>query len=270
MLVIQPTEMAAGGASIVGAGDGRCTCVLVLLILGSAMAAAGSGGAATDQHKQDALINGQPASVLMDRLVSWLRANGARFDKVQPTWSRQGGFTIRVTKAVAEGECLVQAPLKVLLGPKAVEASWLRSLLAPLPVPEQVQVLLMWEDANATSFFRPYLDMLPQTFDTPLFWTREQAKELQGTQLLERSITLRHEMPRSYQHLKMTILDKHPGLFPLERFSYERYLWSYSVVRSRAFGNFTLMPLIDLMNHHPQSRLAPTLMADGTGMLPRN
>jgi len=38
---------------------------------------------------------------------------------------------------------------------------------------------------------------------------------------------------------------------------------SYSVIRSRAFGNFTLMPLIDLMNHHPESRLAPTLMADG-------
>jgi hypothetical protein len=38
---------------------------------------------------------------------------------------------------------------------------------------------------------------------------------------------------------------------------------SYSVIRSRAFGNFTLMPLLDLMNHHPESRLAPTLMADG-------
>ena len=37
-----------------------------------------------------------------------------------------------------------------------------------------LQVLLMWEDANATSFFRPYLDMLPQSFDTPLFWTRDQ------------------------------------------------------------------------------------------------
>lgn len=250
----------------------RCTAwpasVVALFLLASAIATAQAAIArpnTAETEQMEATVNGQPVTVLMDRLVSWLHENGAHFDKVRPTWSRDGGFTLQVIDSVKEGECLIQAPLKVLLGPKAVEASWLRSLLAPLPVPEQVQVLLMWEEANASSFFRPYLDMLPQTFDTPLFWTREQAKELEGTQLLERSITLRHEMPRSYHYLKTTILDKHPGLFPLQDFSYDRYLWSYSVVRSRAFGNFTLMPLIDLMNHDPRSRLAPTLMADGTG-----
>ena len=215
------------------------------------------------------MVNGQPAEMLMERLVAWLRANGARFDKVAPVWSGKTGFTLRATAEVQVGECLIEVPLAVLLGPKAVEASWMRSLLAALPVPEQVQVLLLLEDANATSFFRPYLDMLPQTFDTPLFWTREQAMELQGTQLLERSIMLRHEMPRSFHNLKTSVIDKHPGLFPADKFTYDRYLWSYSIVRSRAFGNFTLMPLIDLMNHDPKSRLAPTLMANGEGIAGR-
>ena len=66
---------------------------------------------------------------------------------------------------------------------QAVEKSWLRALLAPLSIPEQVLVLLMWEQANATSFYRPYLDMLPQTFDMPLFWTKQQAMELKGSQV---------------------------------------------------------------------------------------
>jgi len=241
----------------------RSNAVLALLVLCSLVAAP-----PPQPRAAPPTVNGQPAAVLMERLVAWLRENGARFDKVAPVWSGKAGFTLRTTKTVEVGECLVEVPLAVLLGPKAVEASWMRSLLATLPVPEQVQVLLMWEDANATSFFRPYLDMLPQTFDTPLFWTREQAMELEGTQLLERSVMLRNEMPRSFHHLKTTVIDKHPGLFPADKFTYDRYLWSYSIVRSRAFGNFTLMPLIDLMNHHPESRLAPTLMADGQGLLP--
>ena len=39
-----------------------------------------------------------------------------------------------------------------------------------------------------------------------LFTTRVQAVELQGTQLLERSILLRQEMPRSYHELRRTLL----------------------------------------------------------------
>jgi hypothetical protein len=230
-------------------------------------------------------VNGKEVTVLLGRFVKWLKENGAMFDKVKPVWTRQGGFELQVVSPCKTGETLVQMPISLFIGPKTVEKSWLRTLLDPLPVPERVQVLLMWEDSNATSFFRPYLDMLPRTFDSPLFWTRDQAKELQGTSLLDRSITLRYEMPRSWHELK-ALLDKHSSLFPADTFTYDKYLWSYSVVRSRAFGNFTLMPLLgtqctcftrtkvhiltqkalpDLLNHHPISRLAPTLMADGTG-----
>ena len=233
--------------------------VLLCLAVLSACAQPREGQGATD------IVNGRPVPELLERFDAWLRANGARYDKVVARWSPAAGFHIQVTEACSSGETIVHMPLRMMLGPKYVEASWLRTILAPLPVPEQVLVMLLWEDANKTSFFRPYLDMLPQTFDTPLFWTRAQAIELQGSPLLESSIALRHEMPGSYHFFKANVLDKHAALFPADGFSYERYLWAYSIVRSRSFGNYTLMPLIDLMNHHPLSRLAPTLMADGSG-----
>ena len=40
---------------------------------------------------------------------------------------------------------------------------------------------LMNEQLNPASFFRPWLSALPQTFETPLFWSEEDLAGLQGS-----------------------------------------------------------------------------------------
>ena len=80
---------------------------------------------------------------LLERFAAWLKANGAQFDKVKPVWSESTGFTLRAVEDCAQGETIVQMPISLFLGPKAVEKSWLRSLLAPLPIPEQVHARVL-------------------------------------------------------------------------------------------------------------------------------
>ena len=73
----------------------------------------------------------------------------------------------------------------------------------------------MWEDANATSFFRPYLDMLPQSFDTPLFWTRDQVSitffppSLYHTRLASLPPVW---LPLSHSHYAHSLLLRHASL----------------------------------------------------------
>lgn len=114
-----------------------------------------------------------------------------------------------------------------------------------------------------------------------------------GSNILEQAVMMRRELMQSYAAHKSEVFDRSPSMFPPECATYEKYVWAYSIsrppfrysppsppalvgalthlsrhpVRSRAFGNYTLIPLVDLLNHSPASRLAPTLKNDGSEAL---
>jgi SET domain-containing protein 6 len=62
------------------------------------------------------------------------------------------------------------------------------------------------------SKWKPYIDVLPQTFDTPIFWTEAELKELKGTCLTTEKIGKREsdEMLRSRI---LPIVLQNPGIF---------------------------------------------------------
>jgi SET domain-containing protein 6 len=51
-----------------------------------------------------------------------------------------------------------------------------------------ILVMLFEYLQGESSRWKPYLDVLPQTFDTPIFWTPTELKELQGTCLTDEKI----------------------------------------------------------------------------------
>ncbi|EKX32933.1 hypothetical protein GUITHDRAFT_120884 [Guillardia theta CCMP2712] len=203
----------------------------------------------------------------MSALLRWLEGGGVQLGGVEAVWREGMGWALRASKRISPGETFLKVPRHLLLGPHQLRASSLDRLLEGWQLPDCMLLLLMCESVNSSSFFRPYLDLLPDTVDTPITWSKEEAKELVGSPVLHRAVKLRHELARSFQEMKDKVFDKYPDRFPPLLFSYERYQWAYSILRSRAFGNYTLMPLIDLMNHHPDSRLAPTLLSDGSDAL---
>jgi hypothetical protein len=54
------------------------------------------------------------------------------------------------------------------------------------------------------------------------------------------------------------------SLFSGAHVSYDDFAWAFSMVRSRAFGEFRIAPYLDLPNHHHASTMGATLSADGT------
>lgn len=48
-------------------------------------------------------------------------------------------------------------------------------------------VTLMYEDADPRSPWRPYLDMMPQSLNTPPFWTTQERQMLNGTRAVDRA-----------------------------------------------------------------------------------
>jgi hypothetical protein len=105
-----------------------------------------------------------------------------------------------------------------------------------------------------SSFFAPYIHLLPNSFDSiPLFWSPQQVAALQyeplAAQLRMRAAFLRSKSAElsSYVHVF--------GALAPELTTPERLGWAMSCVSSRAFqlrpdaGHCSNLPLIDMMNH---------------------
>jgi len=117
---------------------------------------------------------------------------------------------------------------------------------------------------NPSSFWKPYLDLLPERVDSALFFTDEDLAYVAGTTLgMEISYTQQHLL-ESYEEI-MSAVEERFSIFDRQNFSWERFKWARSMFDSRGF-NLTLqgkarnclLPFIDSINSthytHLQSR----------------
>lgn len=62
------------------------------------------------------------------------------------------------------------------------------------------------------SRWKTYLDILPQAFETPIFWTVDELKELEGTSLTTEKIG-KEESDRMLRECILPIITSHPDVF---------------------------------------------------------
>jgi len=109
---------------------------------------------------------------------------------------------------------------------------------------------LLQEKANSKSYWKPYIDILPATYDTiPLFFSEEQLAELEGSMAIGK-IQDRHELLQ----LEYKSLVKNVPMY--SDFAYEDFVWARLVVITRIFGMVIdgkktegLVPMADMLNH---------------------
>lgn len=68
----------------------------------------------------------------------------------------------------------------------------------------------------------PYLDTLPTTFTTPLFWSEAELEELSGTQCLD--CLGKDEIAEKFESGIKPFLAAHESMFPEDCRSYEMFL----------------------------------------------
>eukprot|EP01043_Picozoa_sp_COSAG02_P008039 COSAG02_NODE_250_length_27076_cov_24.440618_10_plen_326_part_00 len=94
---------------------------------------------------------------------------------------------------------------------------------------------LMNEQLNPASFFRPWLSALPQTFETPLFWSEEDLAGLQGSTILSVVKRRMETMQSDYDSLFGVLFAEYPQIFTKEQYTFELFQWALSTVWSRSF-----------------------------------
>lgn len=120
-------------------------------------------------------------------------------------------------------------------------------------------------------------DILPEGFDTPMFWTNEELQELKGTEVIARIGKEKSE--EQYNTVLFPIIKANPGLFDLEKCGLQAFHRMGSLILAYSFGlsdsanetddedeeqkeNLAMVPLADMLNADPQLNNVSALSVD--------
>lgn len=90
--------------------------------------------------------------------------------------------------------------------------------------------------------FDAYLRSLPQVYDDPIWWSREELSWLQGTNLHQGALHRRAWLRRIYDVLFPALSLHRPDLFPERIFTWSAFRWAHSAFSSRGFPHILSVP----------------------------
>jgi len=196
----------------------------------------------------------------MKPFVAWLKDLGAVINKVEVADFGLQGLGLRVTEAVKEGEEVIKIPSKAMMSVETAKASSIGSLIERDPLltsmPNVVlAVHLLIERNSPASIWENYINVLPHSYNTVLYYTTKQMEGLKGSPALEDALKQYKFVARQYAYFYKLFANT----LLKDYLTYDEYRWAASTVMTRqnlvpakdGEGNMVnaLIPFWDLANH---------------------
>ncbi|KNA14771.1 hypothetical protein SOVF_104060 [Spinacia oleracea] len=166
------------------------------------------------------------------------------------------GLGLVAQKDLSRNEVVLEVPQKFWINPDTVAASEIGSVCNGLKPWVSVALFLMREKKlGNSSSWKPYIDILPDSTNSTIYWSEEELSELQGSQLLNTTLGVKELVANEFAKLEEEVLVPHKQLFPFD-VTQDDFFWAFGMLRSRAFTrlegqSLVLIPLADLANHSP-------------------
>ncbi|KAJ1942008.1 hypothetical protein GGF37_003296 [Kickxella alabastrina] len=201
--------------------------------------------------------------------VKWLNDNGADISQIELRDAGADGNGVYTLKEINANQPYAYIPHNLAITGKVCQAI--------LSSPEQagdcgltgralLSAFLIHERyVSANSFWKPYIDILPAEFHTPLQFNSVEMQLLRGTPV-EFAVEERREKYAAEHRLAVNAV---AGKVPENILTFENYMWAASVVSSRSFPKAlvqgyeqhtssieVLLPLLDMLNHLPKRKVS--------------
>ncbi|XP_064489600.1 actin-histidine N-methyltransferase-like isoform X1 [Ornithodoros turicata] len=204
-----------------------------------------------------------------DAFLDWCTKNGADMKHVEIKDIGNGEYGMTAKQAIEEGDEILHVPRKLMMSALAAHSSRLGQLLQEDPVLKSMPnitlalFLILELSSGETSFWSPYISILPDSFNTVLYFSVSDLELLRGSVVLDDALKLHRSILRQYAYFHR-ILRTHPLAKSLpfkDCFTYDLYRWAVSAVMTRQnaipapgghAGSSTvlaLVPLWDMCNH---------------------
>uniref|UniRef100_A0A0N5AN47 protein-histidine N-methyltransferase n=1 Tax=Syphacia muris TaxID=451379 RepID=A0A0N5AN47_9BILA len=193
------------------------------------------------------------------------------------------GFELQTTGEVKEGEDMVTVPRNALLSWDLARKSVLlkkcfeRDIIVRSMDNVALALMLCCQKLSSDSFWHPYFNILPETFDTPLYYSENELQALKPSPAFEDALLLFRDITRQFLYFMIEVIhvveyrsaklqkkqqaQMHEPTFlntPLtpENFTFDLYRWSVACVSTR----INMIPSQDLRNHNDAPVLIPCLI----------
>jgi len=249
-------------------------------------------GAFEDEMKMKGLLgkktDANPKLTANARLVSWLSEEGDVYLSEESTWgeaphpmaistetkdeitNESSGRGLLARRDINDGDNLLKIPIKLCMT-KASARKALGKDVLPREINEYLAVAcqLIHERCvlGEESYWKPYIDVLPETEEVnPTFtWNDDDLSFLNGSPVIAATKSLQMKLQREYEALlggEDGLCNKYPDRFPKEHFTYENWIWAFTMLFSRAIRlrslkegeTLAMVPYADLINHSPFSQ----------------
>eukprot|EP00977_Amphora_coffeiformis_P009644 scaffold2219_cov177-Amphora_coffeaeformis.AAC.20 len=232
--------------------------------------------------------SGDPKVTANANLVKWLSEEGEVYLSEQSSWgeaphpmvistetkdeitNESSGRGLLARRDVNDGDELLKIPIQLCitkesarkaLGEDALDEDINEYLAIACQLIHERYVL------GEKSFWNAYMGVLPDVEEVnPTFtWPDEDLAFLEGSPVIAATKSLQMKLQREYDALlggKDGLIAKYPDRFPAEHFTYENWLWAFTMLFSRAIRlrnlkqgeTLALVPYADLINHSPFSQ----------------
>ncbi|KAL7575440.1 hypothetical protein ACA910_007341 [Epithemia clementina (nom. ined.)] len=256
-----------------------------------------SSGDAIDQFEKEMKMKGlskgssglgDPKVTANTNLVKWLSEEGDVYLSEQSTWgeaphpmvistetrdeitNESSGRGLLARRDINDGDELLKIPIKLCLTKNSARKALGKDVLSS-EINEYLAIAcqLIHERyaLGEKSFFKAYIGVLPEVEEVnPTFtWSKEDLDFLEGSPVVAATKSLQMKLEREYQALlggEDGLIAKYPDRFPAEHFTYENWVWAFTILFSRAIRlrslqqgeTLALVPYADLINHSPFSQ----------------
>uniref|UniRef100_A0A493TYW5 protein-histidine N-methyltransferase n=2 Tax=Anas TaxID=8835 RepID=A0A493TYW5_ANAPP len=198
-------------------------------------------------------------------LIKWATENGASTEGFEIANFEEEGFGLKATREIKAEELFLWVPRRLLMTVESAKNSVLGSLYSQDRILQAMGNItlafhLLCERANPNSFWLPYIQTLPNEYDTPLYFEEDEVQYLQSTQAIHDVFSQYKNTARQYAYF-YKVIQTHPNASKLplkDSFTYDDYRWAVSSVMTRqnqiptedgSRVTLALIPLWDMCNH---------------------
>lgn len=210
----------------------------------------------SDADIDDATVGGTHEQTEAIKIFfKWLIDGGAQFPLLSLHFCSSINRAINSKRTIKPDEDVLFVPYSHLMTSENALASHVGKQIieSGVQISSHITYLvsyLLQEKANPKSYWKPYIDILPETFDTiPLFFSEKQLAELKGSMTIAKIQDLHISLQAEYDSLV-----KHVPMY--SEFPYKDFVWAQLVAISRMFRMFIdrrdtegLVPMADMLNH---------------------
>ncbi|GAB6031701.1 Histone-lysine N-methyltransferase setd3 [Chamberlinius hualienensis] len=196
--------------------------------------------------------------------LQWVKENGVDVDNISVARFDEESWGLKAEKEIEEGSLWLTVPRQLMVAASDLNSTDLADVLKKDPITKHfpqvgLALFILHERFDSNSKYKPYLDILPSSYDTVLYFSVAEFEELKGCSCLDEALKHYRHIVRQYAYFWQMFNNVEEKSFTLrEHFSFNSYRWAVSTVMTRqnaipssngSESVISLIPVWDMCNH---------------------